>query len=54
MLQPGESEAAAVGAVFIIDLDGKLRLIRFYPLNVGRNMEEIKRIELALQASDEN
>jgi peroxiredoxin (alkyl hydroperoxide reductase subunit C) len=53
MLQPGESETAAVRAVFIIDPTGKIRLIMYYPLNVGRNMEEIKRTLLALQTSDE-
>ena len=54
MLQPGESETAAVRAVFIMDPHGKVRLIMYYPLNVGRNMEEIKRSLLALQTSDEN
>jgi peroxiredoxin (alkyl hydroperoxide reductase subunit C) len=54
MLQPGESETAAVRAVFIIDPEGKVRLIMYYPLNVGRNMEEIKRSLIALQISDEN
>ena len=53
MLQPGESETAAVRAVFIIDPLGKVRLIMYYPLNVGRNMEEIKRALVALQTSDE-
>jgi peroxiredoxin (alkyl hydroperoxide reductase subunit C) len=52
MLQPGESETAAVRAVFFIDPTGKIRLIMYYPLNVGRNMEEIKRVLLALQAAD--
>jgi peroxiredoxin 2/4 len=54
MLQPGESETAAVRAVFIIDPTGKVRLVMYYPLNVGRNMEEIKRTLIALQTSDEN
>jgi peroxiredoxin (alkyl hydroperoxide reductase subunit C) len=54
MLQPGESETAAVRAVFIIDPKGKVRLIMYYPLNVGRNMEEIKRTLVALQTSDEH
>ena len=51
MLQPGESETAAVRAVFIIDPSGKVRLLMYYPLNVGRNMEEIKRALVALQFS---
>ena len=52
MLQPGESETAAVRAVFFIDPVGKIRLIMYYPLNVGRNMDEIKRALEALQTSD--
>ncbi len=54
MLQPGESETAAVRAVFFIDPTGKVRLIMYYPLNVGRNMEEIKRVLVALQTSDKH
>lgn len=54
MLQPGESETAAVRAVFFIDPTGKIRLIMYYPLNVGRNMSEIKRVLDALQTSDKN
>jgi len=54
MIQPGESETAAVRAVFIIDPTGKIRLIMYYPLNVGRNMDEIKRALIALQTSDEH
>lgn len=53
MLQPGESETAAVRAVFFIDPSMKIRLIMYYPLNVGRNMEEIKRVLVALQTADE-
>lgn len=51
MLQPGESETAAVRAVFIIDPKGMIRLVMYYPMNVGRNMEEIKRTLEALQTS---
>jgi peroxiredoxin (alkyl hydroperoxide reductase subunit C) len=54
MLQPGESETAAVRAVFFIDPTGKIRTIMYYPLNVGRNMEEIKRVLLALQTASEH
>ncbi len=54
MLQPGESETAAVRAVFFIDPAGKIRLIMYYPLNVGRNMDEIYRVLHALQASDKH
>lgn len=54
MLQPGESETAAVRAVFFIDPKGTIRLMMYYPLNVGRNMEEIKRALIALQTADEH
>jgi peroxiredoxin (alkyl hydroperoxide reductase subunit C) len=52
MLQPNESETAAVRAVFFIDPKKKIRLIMYYPLNVGRNMDEILRALDALQTSD--
>ena len=54
MLQPNESETAAVRAVFFIDPEGKIRLIMYYPLNVGRNMDEIIRALTALQTSDKH
>lgn len=52
MLQPNESETSAVRAVFFIDPKKKIRLIMYYPLNVGRNMNEILRALEALQTSD--
>ena len=54
MLQPNESETAAVRAVFFIDPSRKIRLIMYYPLNVGRNMDEILRVLEALQTADKN
>ncbi len=54
MLQPNETETAAVRAVFFIDTVKKIRLIMYYPLNVGRNMNEILRALEALQISDEH
>ena len=54
MLQPNESETAAVRAVFFIDPKKKIRLIMYYPLNVGRNMDEILRALNALQTSDKH
>ncbi len=54
MLQPNESETAAVRAVFFIDPSKKIRLIMYYPLNVGRNMDEILRVLDALQVSDKH
>lgn len=54
MLQPGESETAAVRAVFFIDPNNTVRLIMYYPLNVGRNMLEIKRVLEALQTASKH
>ncbi len=54
MLQPNESETAAVRAVFFIDPNKKIRLIMYYPLNVGRNMDEILRVLEGLQISDKH
>ena len=51
MLQPSASNTQAVRAVFIIDPEGIVRAILYYPLSNGRNMEEIKRLLIALQTS---
>ncbi len=52
MIQPGQSNTQAVRAVFVVDPEGKIRLILYYPLSTGRNFDEIKRIILALQKAD--
>lgn len=52
MIQPGASNTQAVRAVFIIDPNGKIRTILYYPLSTGRNFDEIKRIIIALQKAD--
>jgi peroxiredoxin 2/4 len=54
MLHPGESATATVRAVFFIDPKNVIRLIVYYPLNVGRNIEEVKRVLEALQTADKN
>ena len=54
MIHPSESETAAVRSVFIIDPDHKIRLTMTYPMNVGRNFDEILRVIDALQISDAN
>ena len=53
MLQPNVSSTQAVRAVFIIDPEGIIRSIVYYPLTTGRNFQEIKRMIQALQKSDE-
>jgi thioredoxin-dependent peroxiredoxin len=52
MIHPGESDTAAVRAVFIIDPNKKIRLIMVYPMQVGRNFDEILRAIDALQTGD--
>ena len=52
MIQPGESSTSAVRAVFIIDPIGKIRTIIYYPLSMGRNFQELKRVIMALQTAD--
>ena len=54
MIQPGQSNTQAVRAVFIIDPESKIRTILYYPLSTGRNMDEIKRIIIALQKADKD
>lgn len=52
MIQPGESNTKAVRAVFFVDPVGKIRTIIYYPLSLGRNFEELKRVLIALQTAD--
>lgn len=52
MIQPGASTTQAVRAVFIIDPNGIIRAILYYPLSTGRNFDELKRIIMALQKTD--
>ncbi|KSW11541.1 peroxiredoxin [Pyrodictium occultum] len=44
-----ESGVVTVRAVFIVDDKGVIRAILYYPLDVGRNIDEILRLVLALQ-----
>ena len=52
MIQPGASTTQAVRSVFFIDPKGKIRAIIYYPLSLGRNFDEIKRVVQALQKAD--
>lgn len=52
MIQPGESNTKAVRAVFVIDPEGKIRTIIYYPLSMGRNFDELLRVVMALQTAD--
>lgn len=52
MIQPHASTTRTVRAVFFIDPCAKVRAILYYPLTTGRNMEEIKRLLIAMQTFD--
>ena len=52
MIQPGESSTSAVRAVFFIDPDATIRAVIYYPLALGRNFDEIKRVLVGLQTVD--
>jgi peroxiredoxin (alkyl hydroperoxide reductase subunit C) len=53
MLHPAKG-SNTVRAVFVGDPEGNIRLILYYPQEVGRNMDEILRAVKALQVSDAN
>ena len=53
MISPNESATQAVRAVFFIDPKGIIRTIVYYPLSLGRNFDELKRILQGLKAADE-
>lgn len=51
MIHPNISTTKGVRGVFIIGPRNKIEAIFYYPMNIGRNMEEIKRIVIALQGA---
>ncbi|MDE6623200.1 MAG: peroxiredoxin [Alistipes sp.] len=53
MIQPGASTTAAVRAVFFIDPSATVRAVVYYPMQLGRNFDELKRILVGLQTIDE-
>ena len=54
MVHPGQSKTETVRCVFVIDPNQVIRLILYYPLTTGRNMDEILRVVDALQTTDAN
>lgn len=54
MIMPGESKTETSRCVFVIDPNGTLRAMIYYPLTTGRNMDEILRLINALQTTDEH
>ncbi|MDQ7796749.1 MAG: peroxiredoxin, partial [Spirochaetia bacterium] len=53
MLHPGKG-TNTVRAVFVVDPQSKVRLVVYYPQEIGRNMEEVLRAVKALQVADKN
>jgi len=53
MIHPGKG-SNTVRAVFLVDPKGIIRLILYYPQELGRNIEEIMRIVEAIQIADNN
>lgn len=52
MVQPNASTTQAVRAVFIIDPKARVKAVLYYPLSTGRNMDEIKRMIIAMQKAE--
>lgn len=51
MISPKVNATKAVRGVFIIDPENKIASVNFYPMSVGRNIDEIKRTLIALQTT---
>ncbi len=54
MIMPGASDTSAVRATFIIDPEGVLRAMVYYPMSNGRSINEFLRLIAALQVADAN
>ncbi|GAB1467813.1 peroxiredoxin [Candidatus Cloacimonadota bacterium] len=53
LIHPGKG-TNTVRAVFIVDAEGFIRIMLYYPQELGRNMEEILRCVKAMQVADKN
>jgi len=53
IIHPGKG-TNTVRAVFIVDANAKIRIMLYYPQELGRNMDEILRVVKAMQISDKN
>ena len=52
MIEPDSDDSSAVRATYFIDPEGVIRAMTWYPLNVGRSVEEMLRMVAALQRTD--
>jgi peroxiredoxin 2/4 len=54
LIHPAASETATVRAVFVIDDKSVIRALIYYPMTLGRNIDEVLRVIEALQTADTN
>lgn len=54
LVHPGESSTATVRALFVIDPSRTVRALIYYPLNVGRNVDEVIRLVDALRTASDH
>lgn len=54
MVHEAVSDTATVRAVFFIDPKGTIRALLYYPLSLGRNVDELLRVIDAMQTADTN
>ena len=52
MLRPDALDSSSVRATFVIDPNGIVRAISWYPMSVGRSVDEIARLVEALQTAE--
>jgi len=52
MIHPADADTSTVRATFLIDPAGIVRLLTYYPMATGRNVEELLRALAALQETD--
>jgi peroxiredoxin 2/4 len=54
MVHEAVSDTATVRAVFFVDPKNTIRALLYYPLNLGRSVDELLRVFEALQTADQN
>ena len=52
MIHGGAADSSTVRATFVIDPDGLIRALIWYPMSTGRRVDEIIRLVAALQVTD--
>ncbi len=52
MIHPKTSNVRSVRSLFVIDPQGIIRAVSYYPPTIGRNVKEVKRFVIALKTAD--